>query len=184
MSTAKPRHLGATPGDGDYRVARHLDKNLFQQLLTGKWIRDRRNLIITGPCGVGKTWLACAMGQQACRENTTVLYRRAPRLFSEPELAHGDGSHPELFRNLAKAERPIIDDRGPDRLTASQRRDLMAIVEDRYGNGPTLITSQLPVDAWHEIIGDPTFADAILDRVRAFLRTSGSHALTSQLIPA
>jgi DNA replication protein DnaC len=115
---------------------------------------------------VGKTWLACVLGQQACRDNATVIYKRATRLFSELELAHGDGSYPRLFRNLTKADLLIIDDWRPDRLTASQRRDLMEIVEDRYGTGATLITSQLPVDAWHEIIGDPTFADAILDRVR------------------
>jgi len=165
MRSAKLRHVGAVPEDVDYRTARHLDKSLFQQLLTGKWIRDRRNLIITGPCGVGKTWLACALGHQACRDNATVLYKRATRLFSELELAHADGRYPRLFRSLIKADVLIIDDWGPDRLTASQRRDLMEIVEDRYGRGSTLITSQLPVDAWHEIIGDPTFADAILDRI-------------------
>jgi len=123
---------------------------------------------------VGKTWLACVLGQQACRDNATVIYKRAPRLFSELELAHGDGSYPRLFRNLTKTDLLIIDDWGPDRLTASQRRDLMEIVEDRYGTGATLITSQLPVDAWHEIIGDPTFADAILDRVRHCARTNGA----------
>ena len=165
MNAARLRHVGAAPEDVDYRTARHLDKALFQQLLTGKWIRDRRNLIITGPCGVGKTWLGCALGQQACRDNATVLYKRATRLFGELELARGDGRYPKLFRSLTSADLLIIDDWGPDRLTASQRRDLMEIVEDRYGSGSTLITSQLPVDAWHEIFGDPTFADAILDRI-------------------
>jgi len=123
-------------------------------------------------------------GTQACRDNATIVVcKRAPRLFSELELAHGpspqiaaqspagqrmgatDGSYPRQFRNLTKADLLIIDDWGPDRLAASQRRDLMEIVEDRYGTGATLITSQLPVDAWHQIIGDPTFADAILNRV-------------------
>ena len=100
-----------------------------------------------------------------CRTGVTVLYRRLPRLFDELELAHGDGRFPRLFRSLTKTQLLILDDWGPDRLTASQRRDLMEIVEDRYGAGSTLITSQLPLSTWHDVIGEPTFADAILDRI-------------------
>jgi DNA replication protein DnaC len=121
--------------------------------------------MITGPCGVGKTWLACALAQKACRDNVTVLYKRLPRLFDELELAHGDGRFPRLFRSLTKVDLLILDDWGPERFNASQRRDLMEIVEDRYGAGSTLITSQLPMDTWHEVIAEPTFADAILDRL-------------------
>ncbi len=168
MKTAKLRHVGAAVEDVDYRAyraRRRLDKALFQQLATGRWIAEHRNLLITGPCGVGKTWLACALGQKACRDNFTVIYRRLPRLFAELELAHGDGRFPRLFRSLVKVDLLILDDWGPDRLNASQRRDLMEIVEDRYGAGSTLITSQLPIDAWHEVIDEPTFADAILDRL-------------------
>ena len=165
MRSARLRHVGACPEDVDYRARRGLDKALFQELLTSKWIADKRNLIITGPCGVGKTWLACALAQVACRNGTTVLYRRLPRLFDELELAHGDGRFPRLFRSLTKTQLLILDDWGPDRLTASQRRDLMEIVEDRYGTGSILITSQLPLTTWHDVIGEPTFADAILDRI-------------------
>ena len=118
-----------------------------------------------GPCGVGKTWLACALAQAACRDGITVLYKRMPRLFDELELAHGDGRFPRLFKNLTKTQLLILDDWGPDRLDASQRRDLMEIAKDRYDAGSTLITSQLPIDAWHDVIGEPTFADAILDRL-------------------
>ncbi len=165
IRTAKLRHVGAAPEDVDYRARRGLDKALFQQLLTGKWIRDKRNLMITGPCGVGKTWLACALAQAACRNGVTVLYRRLPRLFDELELAHGDGRFPRVFKSLTKTGLLILDDWGPDRLNATQRRDLMEIVEDRYEAGSILITSQLPVDTWHDVIGEPTFADAILDRI-------------------
>ena len=165
MRAARLRHVGASPEDINYRARRNLDKPLFQQLLTGKWIRDKRNLMITGPCGVGKTWLACALAQAACRDGVTVLYKRLPRLFEELELAHGDGRFPRLFRSLTKTDLLILDDWGPDRLNPSQRRDLMEIVEDRYGDGSILITSQLPLDTWHDVIGEPTFADAILDRL-------------------
>lgn len=165
MRTARLRHVGAAPENVDYKTRRGLDKALFQNLLTGKWIKDKRNLMITGPCGVGKTWLACALAQAACREGVTVLYKRATRLFDELELAHGDGRFPRVFKTLTKTQLLILDDWGPDRLNASQRRDLMEIVEDRYGNGSTLITSQLPISTWHDVIGEPTFADAILDRL-------------------
>jgi DNA replication protein DnaC len=165
MRTARLRHVGAAPEDVDYKTRRGLDKALFQNLLTGKWMRDKRNLMITGPCGVGKTWLACALAQAACREGVTVLYKRTTRLFDELEMAHGDGRFQRVFKALTKTQLLILDDWGPDRLNASQRRDLMEIVEDRYGNGSTLITSQLPLSTWHEVIGEPTFADAILDRL-------------------
>ena len=165
MRAAKLRQAGAAIEDVDYRTPRKLDKALFQRLATGRWIAEKRNLLITGPCGVGKTWLASALGQKACRDDRTVIYKRLPRLFAELELAHGDGRFPRLFRSLVRADLLILDDWGPDRLTASQRRDLMEIVEDRYGAGSTLITSQLPVDAWHDVVGEPTFADAILDRL-------------------
>lgn len=165
LRAAKLRQAGAAIEDVDYRTPRKLDKALFQSLATGRWIAEKRNLLITGPCGVGKTWLASALGQKACRDDRTVIYKRLPRLFAELELAHGDGRFPRLFRSLVRADLLILDDWGPDRLTASQRRDLMEIVEDRYGAGSTLITSQLPVDAWHDVVGEPTFADAILDRL-------------------
>ena len=165
LRAATLRHVGASIEDVDYRAPRKLDKALFRQLGMCKWIAEHRNLLITGPTGIGKTWLGCALGQKACRHDYTVLYKRVPRLFAELELAHGDGRFPRLFRCLVKANLLILDDWGPDRLTAGQRRDLMEIVEDRCGTGSTLITSQLPLDKWHEVIGEPTFADAILDRL-------------------
>jgi DNA replication protein DnaC len=165
LRVAKLRHVGASIEDVDYRSPRKLDKTLFRQLTMCTWIGEHRNLLITGPCGIGKTWLASALGQKACRHDHTVLYKRLPRLFAELELAHGDGRFPRLFRSLVKANLLILDDWGPDRLNAGQRRDLMEIVEDRYGTGSTLITSQLPIDKWHDVIGEPTFADAILDRL-------------------
>lgn len=165
MRAAKLRHVGACIEDVDFRTPRKLDRSLFQELASGRWIAQHQNLLITGPCGVGKTWLACALGQGACRDGKSVLYHRLPRLFGDLELAHGDGRFPRLFRQLVRADVLILDDWGPDRLTAGQRRDLMEIVEDRYGTGSTVITSQLPVEAWHDVVDEPTFADAILDRL-------------------
>jgi DNA replication protein DnaC len=165
LRAAKLRHVGASVEDVDYRSPRKLDKALLQQLATSRWIAEHRNVLITGPCGIGKTWLGSALGQKACRDGYTVVYKRAPRLFAELDLAHGDGSFPRLFRQLVKCDLLILDDWGPDRLSASQRRDLMEITDDRHGSGSTLITSQLPVETWHDVIGEPTFADAILDRL-------------------
>src|ERR1700676_1165218 len=165
LRSAKLRHSQAVIEDVDYRTPRRLDKALFQQLTAGKWIAEHRNLLVTGPCGIGKSLLACALAQKACRDGYTVVYARVPRLFADLELAHGDGRFTRLFRTLVKADLLVLDDWGPERPTASQRRDLMEIVEDRHGNGSTLITSQLPRDKWHDIIGEPNFADAILDRI-------------------
>ena len=165
LRAARLRHNQACIEDVDYRAKRQLDKAMFQQLATCRWIADNRNLLVVGKCGLGKSWLACALAHKACRDGFTVHYARVPRLFAELELAHGDGSFARLFRTLTRTNLLILDDLGPDRLNASQRRDLMEIVEDRYGRGSTLITSQLPVKAWHDIIAEPTFADAILDRI-------------------
>ena len=151
--------------DIDYRAARGLDRTLFLKLATCQWVRDHRTLILCGPTGIGKTWLACALGHKACREDLSVLYQRIPRLFASLALGRGDGRYARLLRSLAKIELLILDDWGPEPLSADQRRDLLEIVEDRYGTGSLLITSQIPVDHWHSIIGDLTLADAILDRI-------------------
>ena len=165
LRNAKLRHSQASIEDVDYRAPRRLDRSLFQQLATGNWIAEKHNLIIVGPCGIGKSWLACALGQMACRQDRSVLYKRVPRLFTELEMGRGDGRYPRLFRALTRAELLILDDWGPQRLNADQRRDMLEIIEDRHGTAATLITSQLPVSGWHEVIGEPTFADAILDRI-------------------
>jgi DNA replication protein DnaC len=165
LRSAKLRHSQAAIEDVDYRTPRQLDKALFQQLTTSRWIAEHRNLLATGPCGVGKSWLSCALAQKACRDGYTAFYARLSRLFADLELARGDGRFARLFRTLAKVDLLVLDDWGPDRLTANQRHDLMEIVEERYGRRSTLITSQLTLDKWHDVIGEPTFADAILDRI-------------------
>jgi DNA replication protein DnaC len=165
LRAARLRYSQASVEDVNYRAQRQLDKALFQQLATCRWIADKRNLLVAGKCGLGKTWLACALAQKACREGYSAYYMRMPRLFAQLELAHGDGSFARLFRVLTKVHLLILDDLGPDRLNAGQRRDLMEIIEDRHNRASTLIASQLPVKAWHDLIGEPTFADAILDRI-------------------
>ena len=161
---AKLRHT-ASVEDVDYRAARGLDRNLFLKLAAGDWIRARHNLLITGPCGVGKSWLACALGHRACRDDFSVAYHRLPRLFATLALARGDGRYSNMLRAIARLDLLILDDWGPEPLEADQRRDLLEIVEDRYEARSIIVTSQLPVDRWYEIIGNPTIADAILDRL-------------------
>ena len=154
---ARLRHNAAVE-DVDYRTARGLDRALFQKLAQGNWIKEQQNLIIIGPSGVGKSWLACALGHRACRDNLSVLYQRIPRLFSDLVLAHGDGRYARLMRALGGVKLLILDDWGLEPLTAEQRHDMLEIVEDRYGRGATLITSQIPVDRWHDLIGDSTLS--------------------------
>ena len=151
--------------DVDYRAARGLDRALFRKLAACEWIRMRRNLIITGPCGVGKSWLVCALGNIACKEDFSVLYHRIPRLFAALALARGDGRYAKLLRSIGRVKLLILDDWGPETLTPEQARDLLEIIEDRYDAGSIVLTSQAPVDRWHDIIGNPTLADAILDRI-------------------
>jgi len=157
--------LPAALEDVDSRQPRGLDKRLLRALASGDWIRRHHNGILTGPTGAGKTYLACALGHQACREGYTVRYHRIPRLFQELALAKGDGRSPKLMRALAKADLLILDDWTTALLTDEQRRDLLEITEDRYGRRSTLLAAQPPVQHWHELIGDPTLADAILDRL-------------------
>src|SRR3981189_2409351 len=162
--TARLRHLAAVE-DVDYRSPRGLDRTMFLKLASCDWIRERRHCLLTGPAGVGKSWLACALGYKACRENLSVLYQRVPRLFAALALARGDGRYAKLLQQLARVDLLILDDWGPEPLLAEQQRDLLEIVEDRYNAGSLIITSQVPIDRWYEVVGNPTLADAILDRV-------------------
>jgi DNA replication protein DnaC len=151
--------------DIDFKQSRGLDKSLMLDLAQCQWIKKHLNLLITGPTGVGKTWIACALAQKACREGFTSLYLRLPRLLQELPIAKGDGTYTRLMNRLAKVDVLILDDWGLSKLIAEQRRDLLEILEDRHDTRSTIVTSQLPLDQWHHIIGDPTLADAILDRL-------------------
>jgi DNA replication protein DnaC len=149
----------------DLRSSRGLDRALFKALATSDWVREHQHLAITGPTGTGKSWIACALGHKACRDGFSVLYKRAPRLFADLAQARGEGRLRRLMTMIERTDLMIIDDWGPEPLNAEQRRDLLEIVDDRYDRGSLLITSQIPVSAWHDVVGDPTLADAILDRV-------------------
>jgi DNA replication protein DnaC len=151
--------------DIDFRQPRGLDKSVMLTLSTCQWIRNHQNVIITGPTGIGKSYLAEALAQKACREGFTALYYRSPRLFRDLAIARGDGNYSKLLIKLAKTDLLVVDDWGLSSLTDAERRDFLEVMEDRHGSRSTVITSQYPVAKWHELIGEPTLADAILDRI-------------------
>ena len=164
LKKAKLRQ-SASIEDLDFRKNRGMDKALILSLAACAWIAKGINVLICGPTGVGKSYLACAMAHKACLEGYTALYLRLPRLFEELRLAKADGRYGKLMLSYAKTDLLVLDDWGLTPMTDPQRRDLLELMEDRYGLKSTIITSQLPVTAWHEAIGDPTLADAILDRI-------------------
>jgi DNA replication protein DnaC len=141
--------------DTDFRAIRGLDRALFMKLSSCDWIRKHHNLLVVGPAGIGKSWLVSALGHRACRENFSVIYYRVPRLFTRLAVARDEGRYARELKALAKIDVLILDDWGPEKLTDEQRRDLMEIVEDRYNKRSTIITSQIPVDLWYDMIGKP-----------------------------
>lgn len=164
LHQAKLRHTACIE-EIDYRHPRGWDQSLMRSVATCQWVRDRHNVLSTGPTGLGKTWLACALGHQACREGWTVLSLRLPRLLQEFPRAKGDGRYGKRMTALANTDGLMLDDWGLAPLRDDNRRDLWELLEDRHDCRATIVTSQLPVEHWHEAIGEPPLADAILDRL-------------------
>ncbi len=151
--------------DLDYRPQRGLDKALMIRLAGSQWLGEHLNVLITGPTGVGKTWIACALANKACRDGFSARYLRLPRLLHDLGVARADGRYPKVLAELAKTDLLVLDDWDLAPTTDEQRRDLLEILDDRCNTRSTLVTSQLPVSHWHDALGDPTLADAILDRL-------------------
>jgi len=149
----------------DLRTPRGLDRSTIQALAGGQWLRQHCSILIGGPAGIGKTWIACALGNRAARDGVSVLYKRLSRLLDELGVARLRGRQARALRTLARTRLLILDDWAMVKLTAEQRRDLMEVIDDRHGRGSTIVATQVPVDRWHDQIGDPTYADAILDRL-------------------
>ena len=165
LKAAKLKVSAACIEDINWRASRSLDRGLIATLAGGDWLRSARNLLISGATGSGKTWLSCALAHQAARCGFSVLYVRAARLFDELQVSHGDGSFARRLVQMAKLDLLVIDDFAISPIGPAERNDLLELLDDRVGTRSTLITSQLPVKAWHTYLGDPTLADAILDRV-------------------
>ena len=165
LKKAQLKIPNATLEDINYRHPRGLKRAQIEQLRASRWVQEHRNCIITGPTGIGKSYLACALGHQACRDGLRALYFYAPKLFRSLQAAHADGSLVSLLKTLVRVDLLIIDDLGLAIANAKQYRDLLEVIDDRIGQGATLFTSQYPVGQWHEVIGDATVADALLDRL-------------------
>lgn len=165
LKDAKLKHQQACIEDVDFNPRRGFDKSYLMTLSNCDWIQKRQHLIFTGPAGAGKTWLACAYGHQACRQGLSVIYKRVPRLLEELKIARGDGSIVKFRSQLAKVSVMILDDWGMVPIDGMGLHDLLELVDDRVNTGSLIITSQLPVSTWHEYLGEPTIADAILDRI-------------------
>lgn len=165
LAEAKLRISGACVEDIDYAGGRDVDRSMIRQLATCRWVEERLSVVITGATGTGKTYIACALAQQACRRGFRVIYRRVPRLFEELALARADGSWANALARFARVDILVLDDWGIAPLREPERRDLVEVIEDREGLRSTIVTSQLPVARWHDHIGDPTVADALCDRI-------------------
>ena len=165
LKEAKLRLSSACLEDIDYSASRELDKAVIRQLTTCRWVQEHHNVLVTGMTGTGKTFVGCALAQQACRQGYRALYRRASRLFDELALARADGTYARLLTRLARADVLVIDDWAMAPIKDQERRDLLEVMEDRYGLRSTVLTSQIPPQLWHEHLGDPTHADAICDRI-------------------
>lgn len=165
LRDAKLRMSTACVEDIDFSPKRELDKGVVRQLANCRWVAEHQNVLVTGATGTGKTYVACALAQQACRKGYRALYRRMPRLFEELTLAHADGTYARLLARLAKVDVLVLDDWGLAPPNERERRDLLEIIDDRHGNRSTVITSQLDSKLWHDQLGDPTIADAVCDRL-------------------
>lgn len=162
---AKLRHSTACTEEIDFRTPRGLSKEVIVSLIQNDWVRGKQNVIITGPTGSGKTFIACALANNACRGGYSANYIRLPRLLQEMHIARSDGSYGKQLSRLARYNLLVIDDWGLAKMGDKERRDLLEVLEDRHGISSTIVSSQIPVDKWHDTIGDPTIADAVLDRL-------------------
>jgi DNA replication protein DnaC len=164
LSNAKLKINGCIE-DIDYKTPRGIDKSVILRLANCDWIRTAQNIIISGPTGVGKTYMACAMANSACRMGFSAFYIRIPKLFQELAIAKGDGTYPKIMKKLTQAKVLVLDDFGLAPMSAPERRDLLEVIEDRHALSSTIVGTQLPIESWHGNIRDPTIADAILDRL-------------------